>query len=73
MNVKIKLHTRDVQVPINDAHVEALELVDVVEGDAADGGDVLVRVIDVIVHLAGHKHCRQNQSKKETQSDKVSM
>lgn len=31
------------------------------ERDTADGRDVLVRVVGVVVHLGGHKDGRQNQ------------
>ena len=57
--IEIELVPRDVHIPVNYAHVEALQLVDVVQGDSAYRCYVLVRVVDVIVHLAHDKHCRQ--------------
>ena len=57
--IEIELLSRDVHIPVNYAHVEALKFVDVVQGDAAHRCYVLVRVIDVIVHLAYDQHCRQ--------------
>ena len=35
------------------------------EGDAADRRDVLVRVVDVVVHFRGHKDSRQYQPIKQ--------
>lgn len=50
--VEIELLPRDEQVPVDNAHVEALELVDVVQRDAADGCDELVSEVNVVEHLA---------------------
>ena len=63
MLVKVELLPRDEQTPVDHAHVEALELADVVVCDAADGRNVLIRVVDVVVHFGGHENCRQNQPK----------
>ena len=57
--IEIELVPRDVHIPVNYAHVEALQLIDVVQSDSTYRCYVLVRVVDVIVHLAHDKHCRQ--------------
>ena len=59
--IEVKLFARDEQVPVDDAHVEALQLVDVVERDAAYRRDVLVRIVDVIEHFTGDQDSRENE------------
>ena len=49
--VKLELVRSYVQAPVNESDEEALELVDVLKGDAADAGDVLVGVVGVVEHL----------------------
>ena len=59
--IEIELVSRDVHIPVNYAHVEALQLVDVVERDAAYRRDVLVRIVDVIEHFTGDQDSRENE------------
>lgn len=61
MLIEVKLVARDEQVPVDDTHVEALQLVDVLERDAAYRRYVLVRIVDVIEHFTGDQDCRENE------------
>lgn len=61
--IVVKFLIRYCESPINHADVEPLKLIDVVEGDATDRSNVLVRVVGVIVHFGDKEHTRENQPK----------
>ena len=63
--VEVEFLGGDVHVPVDHGDVEALKLVDVGEGDAADLGNELVRVKDVVKHFRRDQNCRQNQPKQK--------
>ena len=49
--VQVELLGRDIDLPINEVHEEALELIDVFEGNTAHLSNVLVCVISVVEHF----------------------
>ena len=51
MLIKFELLRRDKEIPVDHLHEEALQLVDVGKGAAADLGDVLVGVVGVVEHF----------------------
>ena len=61
--VEVELFRRDVQVPVQDLHEVALQLVDVCERDPSNLSDVPVCKVGVIEHLRGDQHTCKNEPK----------